>query len=391
MPLSAEQKDVIRNEVTAAIKGVLGDGNQPFKIPNASVQEPSRDEVKRFKMGSMIHATTMAKHMGLPVEQYVKEKFNAYQKSIFYAKSPSSMNSGEFTYGGSFIQGNMGEEIIPALTAAAVVRGSNPQMVPMPSGSYTQRKLTQGSNAQYVGETGLASTSRPTTGILQLTAKKLVTVVPFSNSLIRRADTMTFEMLGNQMMRDASAREDLAFIRGDGTANTPKGFRNLAASANVLNMTGSVSATTVQTDISRMITAIYGQNVSPIRPTWFMPLRVREYLANLKDNGQKVYPSIEESNTLKGHPIKVSNQIPTTLGSGTNEAEVYLVDMGYTLIGDTYEFTLDTLDGATYYDGSGTVYAAQQDESIVRLIGEHDIGMQYDEAIAVLTGVTWGA
>ncbi len=390
--LTQEQKDAIRGEVTSAIKDALkGGGTPPITTPQVSVSGPTQDQVKRFKMGSMIHAVTMAKHMGLPVKQYVKENFNDFQKGIFYAKTPTAMNSTEFTYGGAFIQGDMGEDIIPALTAAAVVRGSNPQMVPMPSGSYTQRKLTQGSTAQYIGENEAGSTSRPTTGIIQLTAKKLITTVPFSNSLIRRADTMSFEMIGNQMMRDAAAREDLAFIRGLGTANTPKGFRYIAPTANVLTMTGSVSATTVQTDISRMVTAIYGQNVLPVRPTWIMPLRVREYLSNLKDNGQKVYPSIDETNTLKGHPIRVSNQIPTTLGGGTNETEVYLVDMGYVLIGDTYDYTLDTFDGATYTDGSNTVYAVQQDESVVRLIGEHDMGMQYDEAVAVLTGVTWGA
>jgi HK97 family phage major capsid protein len=283
------------------------------------------------------------------------------------------MNSGEFNFGGSLVRGDMAEDIIPALTAAAVVRGSNPVVVPMPSGVYTKSKITQGSTSSYTGETQTASTSRMQTGMITLTAKKLVTLVPMSNSLLRRADPRSFEMLSQQMFRDAAAREDLAFIRGDGTANTPKGFRNLALAANILTMTGSVTATTVQTDISLLITAIYAKNVMPVRPTWIMSMRVREYLSNLKDNGQKVYPSIEETNTLKGHPIRVSNQIPNNLGGGT-ESEVYLVDMGYTLLGDTEDYSLEMFDGATYTDGVTTFNGVQTDESLVRLIGEHDIG-----------------
>jgi hypothetical protein len=47
---------------------------------------------------------------------------------------------------------------------------------------------------------------------------------------------------------------------------------------------------------------------------------------------------------------------------------------------------------AAYKDSSGVMQAAfSRDETLMRMIMQHDIGARHLPAIAVMTGLTWGA
>lgn len=122
---------------------------------------------------------------------------------------------------------------------------------------------------------------------------------------------------------------------------------------------------------------------------YIMSPRSLLYMENLRDgNGNKAFPEVAEGR-LGIYPIGVTTSVPDNLGVGTDESEIYFGDFAQFMIGDTERVAIAASDVAAYDDG-GTIRAAfSNDETVVRLIAEHDTQVRYDTAFAVLTGVTW--
>jgi hypothetical protein len=60
------------------------------------------------------------------------------------------------------------------------------------------------------------------------------------------------------------------------------------------------------------------------------------------------------------------------------------------MIGDAMQTTLAVSTEASYVDNEGKTRSAfQNDETLVRVIEQVDIGARYDLAISVLTGAAW--
>ena len=93
---------------------------------------------------------------------------------------------------------------------------------------------------------------------------------------------------------------------------------------------------------------------------------------------------------LKNFKIEFTNQLPEDLGVGGNESEIYFVDFSQVLIPDTMAIQLSISTEATYMDGGALVSAFSRDQTVVRTIAEHDLGLRHDKAVAVGTGVRWG-
>jgi HK97 family phage major capsid protein len=123
---------------------------------------------------------------------------------------------------------------------------------------------------------------------------------------------------------------------------------------------------------------------------WLMSPSVYTYLEGLRDgNGNKVYPEMAAMK-LKAWKIEFTNQLPEDLGVGGNESEIYFVDFSQVLIPDTMNVRLDISTDATYMDGGQLVSAFSRDQTVIRVIAEHDFGLRHDKACAVGTGVRWG-
>jgi HK97 family phage major capsid protein len=293
------------------------------------------------------------------------------------------------TKGGYLVDTAYSREFIDLLRPRVVIRNLGARSVPMPDGNLTMRKKTAGSSASYVGERTPAPTTDATIGQLTMSAKRLTALVPITNQLIRRASFGVDQMVRDDLLDGASVKEDQQFLRGAAGANVPTGLRYLINAANILTMTAAPTLLTVSSDLGRLMLAVKNANVPMISCGWIMSPRVREFLANLRDgNGNLVYPSIEINNTLKKYPIAETTSVPDNLGGGT-ESELYFGDFSQFLIGDTGQLALAASDTAAYDDG-GTIRAAfSNDETVIRLIQEHDTQVRYDKAFSVLTGVTW--
>ncbi len=111
----------------------------------------------------------------------------------------------------------------------------------------------------------------------------------------------------------------------------------------------------------------------------------------VESNGNFAFRAELLRGELWGHPYATTTQIPNNLGGGSDESEVYLADFADVVIGEEENFRVSVFDQAMYWDGSEWVSCAQNDEVVLRVIAEHDLGLRHDESVAILTGVKWGA
>lgn len=301
----------------------------------------------------------------------------------------ANMEQSTATKGGYLVDTAYSRDFIGLLRPRVVIRNMGARSVPMPDGNLTMRKQTGSSTAGYVGERTPAPVTDLTVGDLKMTAKTLRALVPITNQLIRRASFGVDAMVRDDLVTSAAIKEDQQFLRGTGSATAPAGLRSLLLAGNVLTMTANPTLTTVTNDLGRLRLRVINANVPMAKCGWIMSPRTKLFLETLRDgNGNIAFPSVENG-TLYGYPIGVSTSVPDNLGAGGNESEIYFGDFEQFLIGDTYQVTLAASTEAAY-DDNGTMRSAfSNDETVIRLIEEHDTQLRYDSAFAVLTGVTW--
>jgi HK97 family phage major capsid protein len=304
-----------------------------------------------------------------------------------------ALAAGSATAGGFLVPGEVYNDVIELLRTATAIRRMNPMIIDMNTGVVSIPKITGGSTAAYIGENQDDNASTMTFGDVVLTWKKLRSLVPISNDLLRFSSPSADTIVRNDMVQALAIRQDLAFLRGDGLQHTPKGLRYWAPSANILLANATVNTANIVADLNRMILQLMNANVRMIRPGWIFANRTAQYLrTSLTSGGDLIWGrEMNDTGTLLGIPFTTTNQVPITLGGGANESEIYLVDFADVIIGEAQSLLLDVSTEASYMDGGQMVSAFSRDQTVIRAIEEHDIGMRHDESIAILTGVTWGA
>lgn len=311
--------------------------------------------------------------------------------------SPDSTSSAA---GGYLVAQDYLAELIELLRPASVVMSLQPRVLPMPNGNLTIPGIATGSQASYVGENTNISSTEPTFREVTLAAKKLAAIVPVSNDLIRFASVAAEQAVLDDLVAAIAQRMDLAFLRGDGSSNTPKGLLSLVNVANKFNGTdlsgvsGGQAALVqaVRSDLGKAELKLEEANVPMLRAGWILAPRTRTYLADLTDtNGNRAFPEISDG-MLRGRPFRVTSQVPTNLGSSpSKESEIYLADFAQVIVGESMGVQVSASDVAAYHDGANVQAAFSKDQTVIRGITEHDMGVRHDKAIAVIQAVTWGA
>lgn len=322
--------------------------------------------------------------------QYFCEK--VWDDSLGSAVS-KALEVGDLTAGGALVPPEYAAELVELLRPRSVVRAAGARVLPMNQGSLTLRKQTAGSTASYVGESTDITKTEPTTGQIVMTSKKLAAIVPISNDLLAFSNNPTAdEFVRDDLVQHIATREDQAFIRDDGTLDTPKGLRYWAQAANITASNGT-SATNIENDFKDLINDLEGNDVRMLRPVWFMAPRSKNHLVNLRDaNGNLIYPEIRTTTpTLYGWPVFTTTNIPTNLGGGGNETEVYLVDMMDAIIAEATGLEIAVDSSASYVESGSLKSAFSRDETLIRAITRHDFAVRHAESVAVKNTLTWGA
>jgi HK97 family phage major capsid protein len=329
--------------------------------------------------------------------------------------------------GGFMVPPDYVNEIIELLRPKAVVRGSNPRSMPMPRGTMTLPNQQSAATANYGTESAKIAASQQTLGQITATYKKLTALVPVTNDMMRYADPAADAFVRDDLVKVIALREDLAFILGDGTQATPRGFISFAngwVAANggtvgvwsqSANSTLAVNATdpsnstggnfvtanetytlaTVAQELGGAINKLDTANVDEDKRVWFMHPRSWNYMYNVQNSlGVYVYRDEMNRGTLLGYPFKKTTQIPTNYydatGSHTDCSFIFLVEMDDALLLDSMTLELAISREGSYVDGGGnTVSAFQNDQTLIRAIAEHDFQMRHDQSIAVIQNVRY--
>lgn len=303
-----------------------------------------------------------------------------------------ALEAGSATAGGFLIAPEFSIDIIELLRPMVVIRRMGPMVVPMTQGTLTIPKITAGSTASYIGESQNAPKTQPVFGNIVLTYKKLSALVPISNDLLRQSGasgTSADTIVRNDVVRAMAQREDAAFIRDDGTAATPRGLRHWAPAANVLVVTGTDTLPDIIDNLGRMIQTLKDANVPMTRPGWMFAPRTERRLMTIQNAiGAYVFRDEMLGGKLWGIPYATTTQIPTNLS--TDQSEVYLVDFDDVVIGESTSLIVAVSTEAAY-DDNGTLRSAfSLDQTVMRVIAEHDFAVRRDVAVVVLTAVRWG-
>ncbi len=301
----------------------------------------------------------------------------------------ANMEQSTATKGGYLVDTAYSRDFITLLRPRVVIRLAGARSVPMPDGNLTMRKQTGSTNAGYVGERTPAPTTDITVDSLSMSAKTLRALVPITNQLLRRASWGVDTLVRDDLVTSTAIKEDQQFLRGVGSSTAPTGLRNMIVAGNVLTMTANPTLVTVTSDMARLKLKVVNGNVPLSKCAYIMSPITHSFLENIRDgNGNKAFPEVAEGK-FGIYPIFVTTSVPDNLGAGTNETEIYFGDFEQFLIGDTHQVTLAASDSAAY-DDNGTIRSAfSNDETVIRLIQEHDTELRYDNAFAVLTGVVW--
>ncbi|HGE8284241.1 TPA: phage major capsid protein [Serratia marcescens] len=295
--------------------------------------------------------------------------------------------------GGALVPQNMHSEVIELLSARTIVRKLGARSMPLPNGNMSLPKMSGGAQAHYIGEGKAAKSSESKFGDVKLSAKTMIALVPISNQLIGRAGFNVEQLVLEDILTAIAVREDKAFMRDDGSSDTPKGMKAVATTAGrTIKWTGDPVLDAIDQYLDNIMLMAMDSNSNMIKCGWGMSNRSYMKLYGLRDgNGNKVYPEMGLARPmLKGYPIERTSAIPQNLGAGSNESEIYFADFNDVVIGEDGIMKIDFSKEATYPDAEGNMISAfTNNQSVIRVVTEHDIGFRHVEGLVLGTGIIW--
>lgn len=388
------RKAVLANQREAAKAASVRTGAPAEHTAEVTVDVADKGE-KGIRMARTLRCLAAGKGDLVRAGRFAREIGDAFLERSFAAAASSAVD------GGYQMQGTVSGEIIELLRPVAVVRSLNPTIVPL-DGTYTQNRLSAGASGGYIGENKDIPASKGKFAQLKLSAKKLAALIPVSNDLLRR---------GGGPQADAAVREDLivslantedvSFIRSPGSVYSPKGMRywvqpaNLIPATDVSALTGNALVAAIKSDLGKLKLALRAANVRFLRPGIILSPRTEYFLQNVLNGfGVPVFEAEMAQGRLMGYPYRTTTQIPEnlTISAVTGCTEIYFADFADVTIGDAPQIGVEFSTEASYID-PGTqqlVSAFSQDQTVMRVIIEHDLGMRHAESLAILNSVTWG-
>lgn len=349
--------------------------------PITAAARPQSEADKAMGVGFIVGALAIHKGDRAGAAGYLDQEGHSGISAVLSGATASA--------GGVTIPQPLAQEVIDLLRPKVVVRKAGAQSSPIPAGKMRHARLASGATAGYGTEAAAIVESEPSFDNVDMAFKKLTALVPISNDLLRQSAVAMARVVRNDVVMQMAAREDIAFLRNDGTSGTPKGLKSWCLAPNWKVETAK-TADAVEALINSLVNLVEDADVSMMAPGWAMRASTKNFLAGLRDaNGYPLYPSIDKTGELKGYQIFTSSQIPNNLGAGS-DTEITFADFSEIMIGDALNLSIATNDGATFVNQSGdTVSAFQNDLTLMRAISEHDLAPMHDAAISGATVTGW--
>lgn len=293
-------------------------------------------------------------------------------------------------------------EIIELVRAVEVFPRIGVREITLPPNGYLPLgRQTGAATGSWIGEGATISTSEPTTGQMQLRAKKAGGLVLVPNELFRFSTMDTEGFIRADLARVLALLVDLAGLEGTGTTAEPLGIINRS---NIETLTASTTAANGDTlepnDPSGMMAAVEENNhdIDGRGWAWIMRGKMWQNLLNRRAGaagddqfGPYLFAVNREAiqngmpGQLNGWPVVKSGQVSNTRVKNSGTDLTYILggipdDIIIGRVG-VLEFTLGT---------EGTVNSTnlfETDQSAIRAIEHADFGMRHENSWALIDDI----
>lgn len=369
--------------------GTAGVGLRGFRkdsLSEKSVDEMSVDE-RSLACARVVRYMYRA---GGTLEAAVDLMHRAGDKTI--AEScEKALAGGIFVDGGALLPTEFTSAVIELLAPKSTVLSFGVTRIPMNTGSITLPFIATGAQASYVQENTAATPSQPGFGQLQLSDKKLITLVATSNDLLRNGGATADRVIRDDIARAMRVKMDITLIRSDGSNGEPTGMLHHADAGNLVTSAGLTTVVSATEELTDAMQRLEDGEVELDGAGWIINPRTKKFLMAARDgNNNRVWRDEMIAGTIEGLPFRVTSQIPRTLGGG-NETEVYLAHFETLVLAENEAMAIEAFPGGSYEEGGTTKSGISRDQTPIRAISLHDFGArQRGKEIAVIQGVKWG-
>jgi len=291
--------------------------------------------------------------------------------------------------GGYLVPEIYANEIIDLLYAQTLIFELGAQRVPMESGNLTIPKASAGVMGYFIGEDRDIPASEAKFGVLKLSAKKLATIVPLSNDLLRSTHFTTDQMVGSDITKRMALRLDFSALYGKGGDFEPrglvsnKGVQTLDASTlDAMYASGGVLTSSLPAYAEGLV---LHKNVDESGMGWGMNAPLEFFFKNIKSTtGDFIF--LEEMNrgNLMGYPYKRSSLIPAK----SDLTDLFFGNWRDMIVGEQGGLMVETFREGSYNISDGkSASAMTRDETVIRAIQLIDVGVRHDESFLRIKNV----
>ncbi|MBA4065458.1 MAG: phage major capsid protein [Isosphaera sp.] len=345
-------------------------GQQSFLVPLASAHLPAFEPQGR-RLRDELHQK-MTAHAG---------KFDPDEadwigrRAGFRRKALGSVID---TAGGTMVPLPVLGELIDLQRSMEVFATAGAREVALPPGGRIQfPKLTAASTAYWVGEGGPVTESQPTTGNLDLQAKKLGVLVKLNNELLRFASPSAEGLVRQDMARAAALKADLAMLEGTGGTQIKGLITYAGIGTHVASTTGANGDTFAPADVALMDAKLPDAVDAPT--AWVMRKAMFAALMNRRadaTNGPFLFRGPTQAPAalpaeLYGTRVVRSAQVSAARvkGSGTN--------LTYILLGNFPDWVVARMGVMEFLASGMGDTALQNDQTVLRGIQHIDAGPRH--------------
>jgi HK97 family phage major capsid protein len=305
-------------------------GQQSFLVPLASAHLPVFEpHGRRLQSELRQKMTAQAKRFDPDEADWIGRRAGFRRKELGTTSD---------TAGGTFVPLPMlGEPIDLQRNLEAFAAAGAQEIALPPNGRAQFPRLTGGSTAYWVGEGSPITETQPTTGNLDLQAKKLGVLVRMNNELLRFASPSAEGLVRFDMARAAALKADLAMLEGTGGTQIKGLITYSGIVAHTASTTGTNGDTFTPADValmeSKLPDAVDAPTAWVMRKTLFAALMNRRADAVSASDGKGAFLFRPGGNAADAPPAELygtrvvrSSQVSAarTKGSGTNLTYIVL-------------------------------------------------------------------
>jgi len=285
-----------------------------------------------------------------------------------------ALSEGTGADGGYLVPTEFRASVIEKLVKEAVIR-PRATVIPMSRDVMDIPAEDAGVTGYWKAESSPLVESNPTFAQVKLNTNKLTGLSKMSRELFADSAVGLTDYVTTLFAKKFAQMEDTAFMTGSGTGE-PKGLRQYT-----IGSTPQAGASLVGDDLIALYYALPVQY--RMRGVFLINNSIVKLIRTLKDGvlGRYLWTDGlgDAPATLFGRPVLEQNDIPTNLGTGLNESEIWFGDLSYYMIGDRQSVEVESTT-----QGAGTF---ENHQVALKMIERIDGKLGQTEAFHFLSGV----